>query len=224
MGQGPSVGGTRPNTLAVSLRQNLRNAYWMVKKMLLRRVVLMGLLGVTPLVVACTAPAGAGAHKEVAAVAEESTGFADVNHDAMTNQFHRLTALGETNAAGFGGVYFDEGTGVLTVRYLAGEAGNSLLSAVKALPPVEGDVPVLFKEVDTSLAAMKAVVAELNESRAWAGSNAGLVHEVSLNELKMQIRVEASGAKDELARAVQSKTGFTPKVVISPDGVVFQGP
>jgi hypothetical protein len=177
---------------------------------LIRRVLLVALLGATPLVVAGAVPAGAGVLAAAPAVTEDRTGFADVNYDAMTNQFWRLTALGERNSAGFGGAFFDEGTGVLTVRYLAGAAGNSLLSAVKALPPVEGDVPVLFKEVDTSLAAMKAIVAGLNESKTWAGSNAGLVHEVSLNELKMLIRVEASGAKDELARSFQPGNNGNP--------------
>lgn len=153
---------------------------------------------------------------------EKDDNLAPIDQNAVGRQGQRLQTVGAAYPDTFGGVILDPVAGELTVRYVNTSHRAAFLDAVNDLPPRRGDVPVRFAEVHQSFAAMKALAAELNKSRTWAGAAAQCIHDVSFNELDFQLSIDASGAEDELLEAVRARTGLVAEVSISPYGVVPQ--
>jgi hypothetical protein len=146
-------------------------------------------------------------------------GFAAVDTAAMTRQFHRLQSVAGAHAEGAGGTYFDETTGQLVVRVVSNTGGERVRAAVNTLARQTGDVQVRFESTNTPIKRLRDAAASLDASHAWAGERAGLVNQVWLDELALQIVIDASGGAAELAAAAEKATGFKAEVTIS-DGAV----
>ena len=153
---------------------------------------------------------------------EKDDNLAPIDSNAVGRQGQRLRTVGAAYPDTFGGVTLDPVAGELTVRFVNTSHRHAFLGAVNGLPPHRGDVPVKFAEVDQSFAAMKALAAELDNSRDWAGAAAPCIHEVYFNELNFQLSIDAWGAEDQQREAVRTRTGLTAEISSSPYGIVPQ--
>ncbi|MEU5948897.1 hypothetical protein ABZ793_25515 [Micromonospora sp. NPDC047465] len=145
-----------------------------------------------------------------------------VDIDAVSRQNERLEALLAGHRAGSGGTYFDEATGQLVVRYVDNADGASLKARLDATARHAGDVGIRFERTTTSIDSLRAAARKLDDSRDWAGPHAGRVHQVTLDELRAQLVIHASGEAGQLTAAATRATGFTPRVSVTATGIVQQ--
>ncbi|MBE1489472.1 chymotrypsin family serine protease [Plantactinospora soyae] len=186
-----------------------------------RRMVFVGCLLVA--VAGTTSAAQADVSTAKAAEQWSTAGFAaDVDTAAMTRQYHRLRAMAAADPEGAGSTYFDEATGQLVVRYVKNEDGARWQARGRGLAAQAGDVPVRYEATDVSLRRLEEATKSLDDSRGWAGSLAGLVHQVRLDELADEIVIEAAGEAEKLAAAAERATGLPPRVTVSKAGPVQQ--
>jgi hypothetical protein len=191
----------------------------------MRRVVLVGVLMAGTMSAVGPAASVAAAEPQIAAAAEPQisvnaadnpgNGFAQVDREAMSAQYYRLIGVGSQAPDAFGGAYFSEEDGVLAVRYVAGPAGQALVTRLSALEPQAKDVPVRFEATGHSLARMSAIAARMDSSKEWAGAHAGQVLRVWLDGWRYQIRVAVWGNAEEVAAAFISTTGITPRMSVT---------